>query len=45
MNDRAASRHLIELDSTKEIFVAGDRIIRLLLPYTAGTSGQESILK
>ena len=45
MNDRAASRHLIELDSTKEIFVAGDRTIRLPLPYTAGTSGQESILK
>ncbi len=45
MNDRAASRHLIELDSTKEIFVAGNRITRLMLPYTVGTSGQESILK
>ena len=45
MYDRAPSRHLIELDSTKEIFVAGTRVIRLLLPYTAGTSGQESILK
>ncbi len=42
---RARSAHnLRDYDSTKEIFVAGNRTIRLPLPYTAGTSGYESIL-
>ncbi|MBE6575206.1 MAG: MBL fold metallo-hydrolase [Ruminococcaceae bacterium] len=31
--------------TTKEIFVAGSRNVILHLPYTPGTSGQESILK
>ena len=42
---RAYSAHLVNLESTKEIFVAGSRVIRLMLPYTVGTSGYESILK
>ncbi len=42
---RVYSAHLVNLDSTKEIFVAGSRVIRLLLPYTVGTSGYESILQ
>lgn len=37
--------HALNLPTTKEIFVSGSRITTLLLPYTAGTSGQESILK
>lgn len=37
--------HALNMASTKEIFVAGSRIITLPLPYTIGTSGQESILK
>ena len=37
--------YLTELETTKEIFVAGYRIVRLPLPYTIGTSGCESILK
>ena len=42
---KARSAHnLRDYVSTKEIFVAGDRTIRLPLPYTAGTSGYESIL-
>ena len=42
---KARSAHnLRDYDSTQEIFVAGDRTIRLSLPYTAGTSGFESIL-
>ena len=42
---KARSAHnLRDYDSTKEIFVAGDRTIRLPLPYTAGTSGFESIV-
>ena len=44
MYQRAYSAHLIDLDSTKEIFVAGARVVRLMLPYTAGTSGFESII-
>ncbi len=45
MNTRAYSQHLIDLASTKEIFVAGSRVVRLMLPYTVGTSGYESVLK
>ncbi len=37
--------YLVELETTKEIFVAGARNVRLLLPYAVGTSGCESILK
>lgn len=44
MSSRAFSRHLQELSTTKEIFVAGSRDIRLMLPYTYGTSGYPSIL-
>lgn len=36
---------ILELASTKEIFVAGAREVRFTLPYTFGTSGLESILK
>lgn len=45
MNTRVFSQYLIDLPSTKEIFVAGARVIRLMLPYTVGTSSYESILK
>ena len=45
MNTRAFSQHLIDLDSTKEIFVAGARVVRLMLPYTVGSSDQDSIVK
>lgn len=45
MTSRAHSKHLIDLAATKEIFVAGTRVIRLPLPYTVGTSTFESILK
>ncbi len=37
--------HLLGLASTKEIFIAGAREVRLVLPYTPGTSGLESLLK
>ncbi len=36
---------ILELASTKEIFVAGSREVRFTLPYTVGTSGFDSILK
>ena len=36
---------IFELDSTREIFVAGSREVRFTLPYTVGTSGLESILQ
>lgn len=36
---------ILELASTKEIFVAGSREVRFTLPYAVGTSGLESILK
>ena len=45
MSSRAYSAHLQNLKSTKEIFVAGSRQVRIMLPYTYGTSGSESILK
>ena len=35
----------MNLPTTKEIFMAGDRQVVLPLPYTYGTSGLESILK
>ncbi len=35
----------MNLPSTKEIFMAGDRQVVFTLPYTYGTSGLESILK
>lgn len=37
--------YLINSDSTKEIFVADNRIIRLVLPYAVGTSGIDVITK
>ncbi|MBE6575205.1 MAG: MBL fold metallo-hydrolase [Ruminococcaceae bacterium] len=37
--------HALNLPSTKEIFVAGSRITTILLPYTPGTSGYDTILK
>ena len=44
---RSLSRnlHAIKAKATKELFVAGARNVILQLPYTPGTSGQESILK
>lgn len=44
---RSLSRnlHAIKAKATKELFVAGSRNVILQLPYTPGTSGQESILK
>ena len=45
MEKRPQSKYLQDLESTTEIFVAGARKITLLLPYTVGTSGYESILK
>ena len=45
MMGRPQSSYLQNLETTKEIFVAGDNKIVLPLPYTVGTSGQESILK
>ena len=41
---KAYNQALIELDSTKEIFVAGSRTVRFLFPYTVGSSGSTSIL-
>lgn len=45
MMQRPQSSYLQLLQTTKEIFVAGDNKLTLNLPYTVGTSGQESILK
>lgn len=45
MHTRSFSAHLQNLDTTKEIFVAGSRETRLMLPYTFGTSGLKTILK
>ncbi|MBQ8396603.1 MAG: MBL fold metallo-hydrolase [Clostridia bacterium] len=45
MSSRAYDAHLQELAATKEIFVAGSREVRFMLPYAAGTSGYASILK
>ncbi len=45
MSSRAYSAHLQNLETTKEIIVAGSREVRFLLPYTYGTSGYETILK
>ena len=41
----AHNAHALKLESTKEIIVAGDRVFRVALPYTPGTSEQETILK
>lgn len=41
----ARNAHALNLPTTKEIFISGSRVTTLLLPYTVGTSGQESILK
>ncbi len=40
-----ANKTILELASTKEIFVAGSREVRFTLPYAVGTSGLESILQ
>ncbi len=45
MHTRAYSAHLQNLETTREIFVAGSRDVRIMLPYTYGTSGYNSILK
>ena len=45
MSSRAYDAHLQKLASTKEIIVAGSRQVRIMLPYTYGTSGYETILK
>ena len=45
MGGRAYSAHLQNLATTKEIIVAGSRQFRIMLPYTYGTSGQNTILK
>lgn len=45
MHKRVYSAYLQDLSTTKEIFVAGSRVIRLPLPYTYGTSEYETILK
>ena len=37
--------HALNLPSTKEIVVAGNRTFCIELPYTVGTSGQDTILK
>lgn len=42
---RPASATLYDLPTTKEIFVAGSRDVRFMLPYVYGTSGCPSILK
>ncbi len=42
---RNYNTHLNNLPTTKEIFVAGSRIVSFPLPYTPGTSGCPSILK
>ncbi|MBR7185421.1 MAG: MBL fold metallo-hydrolase [Clostridia bacterium] len=44
MYKRAYSAHLQNLKTTKEIIVAGSRDFSVNLPYTYGTSGQETIL-
>ncbi|MBQ8396604.1 MAG: MBL fold metallo-hydrolase [Clostridia bacterium] len=45
MHTRAYDAHLQNLATTKEIIVAGSREVRVMLPYTMGTSGYETILK
>lgn len=45
MLGRAYDAHLYNAPTTKEVFVAGGRDLRLLLPYTVGTSGQKSTLR
>lgn len=42
---RNYNKHLTDRETTKEILVAGNRIFRITLPYTPGTSGQPTILK
>jgi len=43
--DREQNAHAVNLPSTREIVVAGNRIFCVELPYTVGTSGQDTILK
>ncbi len=45
VSQRAYNRHLINRETTKEILVAENRLIRITLPYTPGTSGQPTIIK
>lgn len=45
VSSRAYNAPLRTSSTTKEIIVAGSRQFRILLPYTYGTSGQETILK
>lgn len=45
MHTRAYDAHLQNLATTKEIIVAGSREVRVMLPYTIGTSGYDTILK
>jgi hypothetical protein len=45
VSQRAYNRHLINRETTKEILVAANRLLRITLPYTYGTSGQDTILK
>ena len=45
MHKRPQSAHLQNLSTTKEIFVAGSRVVRLQLPYAYGTSEYETIRK
>lgn len=42
---RNYNAHLNNLPTTKEIFVAGSRVVSFPLPYTPGTSDCPSILK
>lgn len=45
MSSRAYDSHLQNLPCVKEIIVAGSRDVKIALPYTAGTSGQDTIIK
>lgn len=45
MSSRAYDAHLQNLETTKEIIVAGARDVSFKLPYTYGSSGATTILK
>ena len=45
VGERAYNLSLVNRETTKEIIIAGNRIFRVTLPYTYGTSGQDTILK
>lgn len=45
MHNQRYNAHLQELETTKEIIVAGSRNVTLVLPYTYGTGSFDSILK